>query len=102
MRLPVLRAVPIVVPLAALGFIAIAQAEMPMTPSPEWTQAMPSGPVAGTRMPAEYVKQVGRMAYFWAWPMMNLQNRLVTFRLVKDFALSGGVLPVGPVNELTM
>lgn len=73
-----------------------------MMPSPEWEQAMPLGPVAGTRMTAEYVKQVGRMAYFWAWPMMNLQNRLMTFRPVKDFALSGGVLPVGPVNELTM
>src|SRR5215472_4644148 len=102
MKFALLEAARIAVPLASLGFIPLAQAEMTMTPSPEWAQAMPSGPVAGTRMTAEYVKQVGRMAYFWAWPMMNIQNRLVTFRPVKDFGLSGGVLPVGPVNEVTM
>jgi hypothetical protein len=87
---------------ARVAWSPIAKAEMPVTPSPEWAQAMPSGPVAGTRMPAEYVKEVGRMAYFWAWPMMNVQNRLLTFRPVKDFALSGGILPVGPVNEISM
>ena len=63
---------------------------------------MPSGPVAGTRMTAEYVKQVGRMAYLWAWPMMNIEGRLLTFRPLKEHGLSGGVLPVGPVNEVTM
>src|SRR5215467_4022326 len=102
MAFALLKAARIAVPFASLGFIPLAEAEMTMTPSPEWAQAMPSGPVAGTRMTAEYVKQVGRMAYFWAWPMMNIQNRLVTFRPVKDFGLSGGVLPVGPVNEVTM
>jgi hypothetical protein len=102
MKFALLRAARIAVLLATLGFIRLAQAEMTMTPSPEWAQAMPSGPVAGTRMTTEYVKQIGRMAYFWAWPMMNIQNRLVTFRPVKAFGLSGGVLPVGPVNEVTM
>jgi hypothetical protein len=32
---------------------------MPLTPSPKWAQAMPSGPAAGTRMTAENVKLVG-------------------------------------------
>ena len=76
--------------------------QTPLTPSLEWARNMPPGPAAGTRMTPEYVKQVGRTAYFWAWPMMNLQNRLLVFRPVKDFVLSGGVLPVGPVNEITM
>jgi hypothetical protein len=97
-----LKAARIVTPLAALGLAPPAQAQTPLTPSPEWARAMPPGPAAGARMTVEYVKQVGRMAYFWAWPMMNLQNRLATFRPLKDFALSGGVLPVGPVNEVTM
>src|SRR5262245_22225363 len=102
MKFALLKAARIAVPLAGLSFISLAQAGMTMTPSPEWAQAIPSGPVAGTRMTAEYVKQVGRMAYFWAWPMMNVQNRLITFRPVKEFALSGGILPVGPVNEISM
>ena len=42
------------------------------------------------------------MAYFWGWPMANIQSRLETFRPVKEFALGGGVLPIGPVNEITM
>jgi hypothetical protein len=63
---------------------------------------MPGAPVAGSRMTAEYVKQVGRMAYLWAWPMMNIENRLLTFRPLKDHGLSGGVLPVALVNEVTM
>src|SRR5215472_7658079 len=102
MKFALLEAARIAVPLASLGFIPLAQAEMTMTPSPEWAQAMPSGPVAGTRMTAEYVRQIGRMAYFWAWPMVNVQSRLDTFRPLKEAALGGGVLPIGPINEVTM
>src|SRR5215471_1910010 len=86
----------------ALSSLPAARAETLLPLSPEWAQAMPSGPVAGTRMTAEYVKQVGRIAYFWAWPMMNIEGRLLTFRPLKEHGLSGGVLPVGPVNEVTM
>jgi hypothetical protein len=96
------KATPVAILLAALRLVPVAQAQTTLTPSPEWARAMPAGPVAGTRITAEYVKQVGRMAYFWAWPMMNIQNRLLTFRAVKLFALSGGILPIGPVNEVTM
>jgi hypothetical protein len=91
-----------VLPLVVIGFAIRALAQVPLTPSPKWAQAMPPGPTVGTRMTAEYVKQVGRMAYFWAWPMMNIQSRLITFRRVTQFAFRGGVLPVGPVNEVTM
>jgi hypothetical protein len=96
------KAARIAAPVAALGLAPLAQAQTPIAPSPEWARAMPSGPTAGTRMTVEYVKEVGRMAYFWAWPMMNIQNRLATFRPLKVHGLSGGVLPVGPVNEVTM
>src|SRR6516225_2237315 len=87
---------------SALTPLSSPRGETLLPPSPEWAQAMPSGPVAGTRMTAEYVKQVGRMAYLWAWPMMNIEGRLLTFRPLKEHGLSGGVLPVGPVNEVTM
>ena len=77
--------------LMAFGFASLARG-----------QAAPPGPVAGTRITDDYVAQVGRMAYFWGWPMANIQSRLETFRPVKEFALGGGVLPIGPVNEITM
>ena len=87
---------------AALSPLSSTRAETLLPPSPGWAQAMPGAPIAGSRMTAEYVKQVGRMAYLWAWPMMNIQGRLLTFRPLKEHGLSGGVLPVGPVNEVTM
>src|SRR5215469_4414262 len=99
-----MRFVLMTAPAAILALIPIsaARAETLLLPSPGWAQAMPGAPVAGSRLTAEYVKQVGRMAYLWAWPMMNIENRLLTFRPLKDHGLSGGVLPVGPVNEVTM
>jgi hypothetical protein len=44
----------------------------PLPPSPEWTQALPDGPVAGTKITEEYAKLVARDAYFWAWPLVNV------------------------------
>src|SRR5215475_11841470 len=61
--------------LAAISLAPLAQAQ-PIPPSPQWTQAMPAGPAVGVKMTEEYVKQVGRIAYLWAWPMANLQSRL--------------------------
>jgi hypothetical protein len=77
--------------LATLGLAAFARA-----------QGLPPGPVAGTKMTEEYVRQIGRIAYFWGWPMANLESRLETFRPLKEFVLGEGVLPLGPVNEVTM
>ena len=63
---------------------------------------MPTGPMPGTKMTEAYVKQIGALAYVWAYPMVNLQARLETFRPIKEAMMYGGVLPVGPVNEITM
>jgi hypothetical protein len=43
-----------------------------------------SGPVPGTGMTEQYVRQVGRMVYLWAWPMVNLHNRHVAFQQVPE------------------
>jgi hypothetical protein len=65
------------------------------------TAAIP-GPVAGTRLSEGYVSQMGRSIYFWAWPMMNIHNRKVTFEKLPGQGYLGGVLPVAPPNSLTM
>ena len=59
------------------------------------------GPVAGTRLTAEYVRQIGRFAYLWAWALVNVHNRRVTMQKVPEPGLSGGVVPVAPVNHLS-
>lgn len=84
------------------ALVLAASAAQAQRPSPGWAQAMPSGPAAGMKMTEAWIREVGRFAYFWAWPMANIQSRLDTFRPIKEFALVGGVLPVGPVNEVTM
>ena len=38
-------------------------------------KAYPPQPVPGTRMSEAYVQQIGRFAYLWAWPMVNMHNR---------------------------
>jgi hypothetical protein len=69
--------------------------------SPEWSQAIPAGPVAGTKITEEYARQVARDAYFWAWPLVNVYNRRLTYEKVPEIVLSGPV-PAAPPNRLGM
>jgi hypothetical protein len=60
------------------------------------------GPVDGTRFPIGYAADVGRMMYIWGWPMVNLHNRKIVFSKVPEPGLGDGILPLGPLNTLTM
>ena len=60
------------------------------------------GPVPGTRLTEGYVSQMGRSMYFWAWPMMNIHNRKVTFEKLPEPGYLGGIVPAAPPNQLTM
>jgi len=53
-----------------------------------------SGPAAGTAMTKEYVQVVGRMAYVWGWPLVNMANRAAAFSKAPEPGLLGGVVPV--------
>jgi hypothetical protein len=51
----------------------------------------------------EFVREVGRFAYVWAWPLVNVYNRYWTQGWVKTRTfLVGGVAPVAPINRLGM
>ena len=67
-------------------------------PSPKNAAEVP-GPVAGNTMTKEYVQMVGRMAYVWGWPLVNLHNRRAAFGKAPAPGLLGGVLPVAPVGQ---
>ncbi len=86
--------------LASVGFATLAQSRI-ISPSPEWTQALPPAPVAGTKITPEYAQLVGRDAYFWAWPLVNLYIRRLVHEKVSDTTISGSV-PVAPLNQLGM
>ena len=59
------------------------------------------GPLAGTRMTEEYVRMVGRDAYFWGWPMVNLYNRRLTYTKVPTIGIVRPVV-AAPPNQLGM
>ncbi len=65
------------------------------------TSAAP-GPVAGTRITEAYARMVAREAYFWAWPMVNVYNRRLAFKDLPEPGLMGGIVPVAPLNHLSM
>jgi len=74
----------------------------PTSPAPATAMKTPPGPVAGTQLPDAYVRDVGRIAYLWAWPMVNLHNRHLVFSKVPGYGLGEGILPMAPINKLAM
>src|SRR5262247_4560954 len=96
------RGIVLVDGIAALAFtyLSSAQAEA-VAPSPEWAQAMPPGPVAGTKITEAYSRQIARDAYFWAWPLVNVYNRRLTYETVSEVVMAGPV-PAAPLNHLGM
>jgi hypothetical protein len=49
------------------------------------------------------VGEIGRFAYLWAWPLVNIFNRYWTQDWVKTQTfLVGGVAPIAPINRLGM
>jgi hypothetical protein len=63
----------------------------------------PAGPAPGSILTEDFVREVGRFAYLWAWPLVNVYNRYWTQDWVKTkFFLVGGVAPIAPINRLGM
>src|SRR5215510_1120845 len=74
----------------------------PLVPSPSWSLAMPPGPDASVKITEAYARLVARDAYFWAWPMVNIYNRRLAFKQAPEPGLMNGVLPLAPLNALSM
>ena len=64
--------------------------------------AFPPGPPPGARLTPDFVREVGRLAYLFAWPMVNIFNRYTAFRPVIRPRLIGGIVPIAPINHLCM
>ena len=91
--------------LVAIGLVDVSAVGMarsqPLQPSPGWSRAMPPGPDARVKITEEYARQVGRDAYFWAWPMVNIYNRRLHFMQVKEMMRQGPLMEA-PANRLAM
>lgn len=65
--------------------------------------SFPRGPAPGSRLSPDFVREIGRFAYLWAWPLVNVFNRYTSFQRIKtQTLLIGGVAPVAPINWLAM
>lgn len=72
-----------------------------ISPSRSWARAMPAPPDASVKITTEYAAHVARDAYFWAWPLVNVYRRRLTFKDVRDF-MRMGPAPIAPLNRLEM
>ena len=90
--------------LSAGAPLRVAQAQEPgmtLTASPSWTRALPPAPDTRMKVTEDYAKHVARDAYFWAWPLVNMYNRRLAFKDLKDF-IQAGPLPSAPLNKFAM
>jgi hypothetical protein len=61
-----------------------------------------TGPTAGARMTEDYLRSVGKVAYMWAWPLVNMHNRLSIMEKLPGPGLLGGVVPAAPPGSAAM
>ncbi|MEU6199769.1 DUF1214 domain-containing protein [Streptomyces sp. NPDC047061] len=74
----------------------------PSAPATPGTLGALAVPVSGSRMTGEYLRAMGRVAYLWGWPLVNMHNRLGVMEQVPVPGLLGGVVPAGPPGTLGM
>ncbi|WP_422421430.1 DUF1254 domain-containing protein [Pseudomonas sp. GZD-222] len=86
----------------ALTLITTLTATALLTTQSYAADAPVAGPIAGTKVTEPYVRMMAREAYFWGWPMANIFNRRQAFRDLPEPGLMGGIVPVAPINQLSM
>ena len=69
-------------------------------PIPQTAAEVP-GPAPGT-MTKAYVQLVGRMAYFWGWPLVYVYNQRTELTKAPEVGLLAGVMPISPINQVGM
>jgi hypothetical protein len=65
------------------------------------TDALP-GPGSGSKLTDDYLRTVGRMAYLWGWPLVNMHNRLSIVAQLPSPGLIGGIVVGAPPGHLGM
>lgn len=78
-----------------------AGAEAQQVPAPK-TPADVTAPAKGVTMHPEYAKAIGRTAYIWGWPMVNMLNRRAAITQAPEPGRLNGVLPVAPRGYVGM
>lgn len=53
-------------------------------------------------MTEDYIRSVGRLAYLWGWPLVNMHNRLSIMEKLPGPGLVGGIIPAAPPGSAAM
>ncbi|WP_313378060.1 DUF1254 domain-containing protein [Achromobacter insolitus] len=86
---------------AILASITLLSAGMPAQGAPTKPASI-AAPSPDIVMHPEYAKTIGRMAYVWGWPMVNMLNRNARITKAPHPGLLGGVLPAAPRGQVGM
>ena len=54
------------------------------------------------RMTEDYLRSVGRLAYLWGWPLVNMHNRLSIMEKLPGPGLLGGIAPAASPGSAAM
>lgn len=54
------------------------------------------------KMTRAYAAEVGRAAYVWGWPLVNMHNRRVFMEQLPEPGLLAGIVPAGPPGTIGM
>ncbi|WP_328387576.1 DUF1254 domain-containing protein [Nocardia sp. NBC_00416] len=54
------------------------------------------------KMTPDYARAVGRAAYLWGWPLVNMHNRRVFMERLPAPGLLAGIVPAGPPGTIGM
>ena len=74
--------------------VLVGNAQAQQFPIPRTAAEVPS-PSSGTAMTKAYVQTIGRMAYLWGWPLVNMANRYAGLINVPLPSMVVGGMPVG-------
>ena len=80
--------------------LAATSMQAQQVPIPQTAAEVP-GPAPGP-MTKAYVQMVGRMAYFWGWPLVYVYNQRTQLTKAPETGLLAGVMPISPMNQVGM
>ncbi|MCD2194791.1 DUF1214 domain-containing protein [Actinomycetospora endophytica] len=61
-----------------------------------------AGDLGRPRIHPSYAAEVGRVAYLWGWPLVNMHNRRVFLEQLPGPCLMSGIVPAGPPGHIGM
>lgn len=88
--------------LAALLFVTLAGQSAISQDSSDTDTSHVTMPAEGIVMFPAYAKAMGKTAYIWGWPMVNMLNRYTGITQAPKPGLMNGILPVAPRGHIAM